>query len=199
MAKPRPSTFKLRKSRPFNGKEWRVFGYVDGKRKQYWFSTEKEARTDLRDPNAQLAAHGSDLILTNSERADASDALKLLAPFQASLTDAAQWLIPADGFYEWKKTPEGKIPYSIEMKDGSPCVFAGLWDGWQNPNTKEWLRTCVIITGEPNELVAQIHTRMPVILPPEPHEQWLSGESKRNLATVPCQRNDSKTDFQTDQ
>jgi putative SOS response-associated peptidase YedK len=46
-------------------------------------------------------------------------------------------LIPADGFYEWKKTPEGKIPYSIEMKDGAPFVFAGLLDGWQNSNTKE--------------------------------------------------------------
>jgi hypothetical protein len=46
--------------------------------------------------------------------------------------------IPADGFYEWQKTPEGKVPYSIEMKDGSPFVFAGLWDGWQNPHTKEW-------------------------------------------------------------
>jgi putative SOS response-associated peptidase YedK len=80
-------------------------------------------------------------------------------------------------FYEWQKTPEGKVPHSIEMKDGSPFVFAGLWAGWQNPHTKEWLRTCVIITGEPNELVARIHTRMPVILPPETHERWLSGES----------------------
>jgi putative SOS response-associated peptidase YedK len=85
-------------------------------------------------------------------------------------------LIPADVFYEWQKTPEGEIPYSIEMKDGTPFVFAGIWDGWQNPNTKEWLRTCVIITGEPNELVAQIHNRMPVILPPETREKWLSGE-----------------------
>jgi putative SOS response-associated peptidase YedK len=56
-----------------------------------------------------------------------------------------------------------------------------LWDGWQNPDTKEWLRTSVIITGEPNELVAQIHTRMPVILAPETHEQWLSGESGEEI------------------
>jgi putative SOS response-associated peptidase YedK len=90
-------------------------------------------------------------------------------------------LIPADGFYEWKKTPEGKIPYSIEKKDASPFVFAGLWDGWQNPDTKEWLRTCVIITGEPNDLVSQIHTRMPVILPPESHDAWLSGESGKEI------------------
>jgi putative SOS response-associated peptidase YedK len=97
-------------------------------------------------------------------------------------------LIPANGFYEWKKTPERKIPYSIEMKDASPFVFAGLWDGWQNPDTKEWLRSCVIITGEPNELVGQIHNRMPVILPPETHEQWLSGESgKEILRSFPAQ------------
>ena len=97
-------------------------------------------------------------------------------------------LIPADGFYEWKKTPERKIPYSIEMKDGSPFVFAGLWDGWQNPDTKEWLRTCVIITGEPNELVAEIHTRMPVILPVESHDAWLSGEAgKEVLRSFPAE------------
>jgi putative SOS response-associated peptidase YedK len=80
-------------------------------------------------------------------------------------------LIPADDFYEWKKVIGGKIPYSIEMKDDSPFVFAGLWEGWQNPETQEWLRTCTIITGQPNELVAEIHTRMPVILPPETHER----------------------------
>jgi putative SOS response-associated peptidase YedK len=55
-------------------------------------------------------------------------------------------------------------PYSIGMKDDSPFVFAGLWEVWKEPATEEWLQTCTIITGEPNELVAQIHTRMPVIL-----------------------------------
>jgi hypothetical protein len=56
------------------------------------------------------------------------------------------------------------------MKDDSPFVFASLWEGWQNPETQQWLRTCTIITGQPNELVAEIHTRMPVILPLETHE-----------------------------
>jgi putative SOS response-associated peptidase YedK len=70
---------------------------------------------------------------------------------------------------------------SIERKDNAPFVFAGLWDGWQNPDTKEWLRSCVIITGEPNELVAQIHNWMPVVLPPETHERWLSGESGQEI------------------
>jgi len=54
------------------------------------------------------------------------------------------------------------------MKDDRPFAFAGLWEGWKDPATEEWLRTCTIITGEPNELVAQVHTRMPVILGP-PH------------------------------
>jgi putative SOS response-associated peptidase YedK len=80
------------------------------------------------------------------------------------------------------------------MKDASPFVFAGLWDGWQNPDAKEWLRSCVIVTGEPNELVGQIHNRMPVILPPETHEQWLSGQiGKEILRPVSCPRNGCKT------
>jgi putative SOS response-associated peptidase YedK len=63
-------------------------------------------------------------------------------------------LIPVDGFYEWK-VPGGKIPYSISMKDDSPFVFAGLWEGWKDPANGEWLHTCTIITGEPNEFVRE--------------------------------------------
>jgi putative SOS response-associated peptidase YedK len=70
-------------------------------------------------------------------------------------------LIPSDGFYEWKKVPRGKIPYSIGMKDDSPFVFAGLWEGWKDHANGEWLHTCTIIRGEPNEFVREIHTRMP--------------------------------------
>jgi putative SOS response-associated peptidase YedK len=98
-------------------------------------------------------------------------------------------LIPVDSFYEWKKVLGGKIPHAIGMKDNSPFVFAGLWEGWKDPATDEWLRTCTIITGEPNELVAQIHTRMPVILPEERHELWLSGEAgKEILIPFPADR-----------
>src|ERR1700758_3966946 len=93
-------------------------------------------------------------------------------------------LIPADSFYEWKKVVGGKIPYAIGMKDDSPFVFAGLWEGWKDPATNEWLRTCTIITGEPNELVAQIHTRMPVILPEEVHAKWLGGAEDGDLKAL---------------
>src|ERR1700758_3387992 len=82
-------------------------------------------------------------------------------------------LIPADGFYEWRTIGGMKIPFSIGMKDDRPFAFAGLWEGWKDPATVDWLRTCTIITGDPNELVAQVHTRMPVILAEEYHEKWL--------------------------
>jgi putative SOS response-associated peptidase YedK len=98
-------------------------------------------------------------------------------------------LIPADSFYEWKKVLGGKIPFSIGMKDDAPFVFAGLWEGWKDPTTDEWLRTCTIITGEPNEFVREIHTRMPVILPEEHHDAWLSGEAgKKVLVPFPADR-----------
>jgi putative SOS response-associated peptidase YedK len=98
-------------------------------------------------------------------------------------------LIPVDSFYEWKKVLGGKIPYAIGMKDDSPFVFAGLWEGWKDPATNEWLRTCTIITGEPNEFVREIHTRMPVILPEEQHDAWLSGEAgKEILIPFPADR-----------
>ena len=67
------------------------------------------------------------------------------------------------------------------MKDGSRFVFTGLWEGWKDPATGEWLRTFTIITGEPNEFVRQIHTRMPVIVPEERHDAWLSGEAGKEI------------------
>ena len=70
------------------------------------------------------------------------------------------------------------------MKDGRPFTFAGLWENWKDPESGEWLRTCTIITGEPNELVAQIHPRMPVILPEQYHATWLGESDDGNLKTL---------------
>src|SRR5438128_3601846 len=64
-------------------------------------------------------------------------------------------LIPADGFYEWRKTAKPKLPFAIAMKDGRPFTFAGLWENWKDPESGEWLRTCTIITGEPNEVTCR--------------------------------------------
>ena len=84
-------------------------------------------------------------------------------------------LIPADGFYEWKRVGDGKIPHRITVGDGM-FYFAGLWETWNDPDSGP-LRTCTIITCEPNALMAEIHNRMPVILPPEIRGIWLSRET----------------------
>jgi putative SOS response-associated peptidase YedK len=82
-----------------------------------------------------------------------------------------------------------KIPYSIQMKDDIPFVFAGLWEGWKDPAKDEWVYNCTIITGEPNDLVQEIHTRMPVILPEEHHDAWLDGEAgKEILVPFPAEK-----------
>jgi putative SOS response-associated peptidase YedK len=77
-------------------------------------------------------------------------------------------ILPVDGFYEWKaiKGQRAKQPYAIAMKDGSPFGIAGLWDNWKDPASGEWIRTFAVITTDANELVAQIHDRMPAILAP---------------------------------
>lgn len=84
-------------------------------------------------------------------------------------------IIPTDGFYEWKAQggEKTKVPYFIHMKDRTPFAFAGLWDEWHSPDGGT-LRTCTIITTEPNELMATLHNRMPVILAPKDYAQWLN-------------------------
>ena len=83
-------------------------------------------------------------------------------------------LILADGFYEWKTQPgtKVKVPYFIHMKNRRPFAFAGLWDEWNSPDGSQ-IRSCTIVTIEPNELMAPIHNRMPVILPPNAYAQWI--------------------------
>jgi len=91
-------------------------------------------------------------------------------------------IVPADGFYEWQKL-EGKRtkqPWFIRRRDGEPLAFAGLWESWHDPNAGEDappLRTCVIITTQPNELLAPIHDRMPVVLPESEWDTWLDVEN----------------------
>jgi len=83
-------------------------------------------------------------------------------------------LIPANGFYEWKQDPgrKGKIPTYIKLKSEKPFAFAGLWDRWLSPDGSEVL-SCTIITTTPNQMMQEIHNRMPVILPEESYQLWL--------------------------
>ncbi|HKD79529.1 MAG TPA: SOS response-associated peptidase [Candidatus Angelobacter sp.] len=82
-------------------------------------------------------------------------------------------LVPADGFYEWKRVVSGrKQPYSIGMADDGLFAFAGLWDRWKDPAGKV-LESCTILTTEANALLKDIHDRMPVILSPDDYDSWL--------------------------
>ena len=92
-------------------------------------------------------------------------------------------LILADGFYEWQKTDDGKQPYHIKMQDGSPFAFAGLWETWRD---EEEIRSCTIITTNANDLMSEIHHRMPVILHPEDYGLWLDPDfdEKEPLTTL---------------
>lgn len=82
-------------------------------------------------------------------------------------------LVLANGFYEWRKEPQGsKTPMFITLKSGQPFAFAGLWETWHSPHGDELL-SCTIITTTPNDLVRPIHDRMPVILPEDAYEAWL--------------------------
>lgn len=81
-------------------------------------------------------------------------------------------LIPADGFYEWRKTGTAKQPYCFEVGEGELFAFAGLWDGWKD-SSGQWIKTCSILTTAPNAVIATVHDRMPVILDRESYDLWL--------------------------
>ena len=97
-------------------------------------------------------------------------------------------LIPADGFYEWRRQGKTRQPWLFGLGDGAPFAFAGLWEQWRIPegaaltrslaerNPGDAVETCTILTTAANETVAPVHGRMPVILPPETWDAWLAGE-----------------------
>lgn len=99
----------------------------------------------------------------------------------------ARCIVPVDCFFEWHaiKGARAKQPFAVAMKDRSPFGIAGLWENWRHPRSDEWIRTFTIITVPANELVAQIHDRMPLILPKAAYERWLSSEPDPNDLLAP--------------
>ncbi len=85
-------------------------------------------------------------------------------------------LILADGFYEWHREGDEKIPYFISLADGAPFAFAGLWEHWTSKDNEETLQTATIVTTEANEFLKPLHHRMPVVLQTETAAKWLDGD-----------------------
>jgi len=100
-----------------------------------------------------------------------SETVAELPTFRAAFRKR-RWLVPADGFYEWKQEGGHKKPVYIRMKDGETFAFAGLWERWVGEED-EFIESCTILTTEPNDLLEPIHNRMPVILEPRDYDQWL--------------------------
>jgi putative SOS response-associated peptidase YedK len=86
-------------------------------------------------------------------------------------------LVPVDSFYEWKREGSVRQPYRVVREDGRPLALAGLWAGWRDPSSDPEspviVRTFTIVTSGPNDAVADLHDRMPVIVPDEAWERWL--------------------------
>jgi putative SOS response-associated peptidase YedK len=90
-------------------------------------------------------------------------------------------IVPADAFYEWRRERNpatGRTvrsePFAVRRSDGELLGLAGLWSSWRDPDTAARLYTCTILTTDPNELVARIHDRMPVVLDPTDWDAWLA-------------------------
>ncbi len=109
-------------------------------------------------------------------------------------------LVPADGFYEWVETAERKRPYRVAFEDDRPFAMAGLWERWEPETTQvgldafgdgsvergdEALETVTIVTTEPNDLVADLHHRMAVVLSPDDERRWLNDDDPREVLE-PC-------------
>ena len=120
-------------------------------------------------------------------------------------------LIPADVFFEWQDVPGQKRrrPYAVALNEGEPFALGGLWEAWREKEGGAWLITCAILTTEPNELLAPIHDRMPVMIGVDDYQDWLSpatgiGELSRLVAPYRAEEmrawevgllvNDPKTD-----
>ena len=94
-------------------------------------------------------------------------------------------LVAADGFYEWKRDGKVKQPFFIHRRDEEPFAFAGLWEGWENPEDGKEVQSCSLTTTEANELMAPIHDRMPVILAESAYDRWLdAGEPVSDLQSL---------------
>ena len=91
-------------------------------------------------------------------------------------------LLPADGYYEWQKTAEGKVPYFLHAPDDAQLAFAGLYEIWPDPalpdeDPGKWLWTCTVITRQATDTLGEIHDRCPVIVPPGHRDAWLDCSS----------------------
>jgi putative SOS response-associated peptidase YedK len=142
-------------------------------------------RQDAREPVKRLSTMRWGLIPSWSK--DPSIGYKTINARSETVTTTASFqepfksqrcLIPADGFYEWKREGKTKQPYCFEVNDGQLFAFAGLWDRWRDPQG-DMIESCTILTTTPNSFLTDIHERMPVILRVADYDLWLDPAFKQ--------------------
>jgi putative SOS response-associated peptidase YedK len=116
-----------------------------------------------------------------------ADSVATKPTFKGAWEKGQRCLVVTDGFYEWRKSD--KQPFAISMADKDMMVMAGLWDEWSSP-MGERIKSCTVITCEPNDIVATLHDRMPVILAEKDWAKWLgeeaASESELQALLRPC-------------
>ena len=185
------------------GNRFRVFNPMIGARSRFNIAPGNEMPVIVNDDNN---AHKNTLVMMNwglvphwtrdirTAKRPINARVETLTekPSFAGLLKNRRCLVPASGFFEWRKEGSKKVPYYIHQPDSPLFAFAGLYDQWNDPGGKP-LFTYTIITGEPNDLVAKIHPRMPSILSREHEDCWLSktplstGDLKEILTPFPSQ------------
>ena len=131
-----------------------------------------------------MVPHWADSLTVGHRMINArAETLPTRAAFRTAL-ERRRCIIPADGFYEWKREGKQRAPFFIHPRDGELIGFAGLWDIWRSPKG-ESVASCTIITTATNELIAPLHDRMQVILDPKTYDAWLSPRPQPAEALLP--------------
>ncbi|MDZ5648452.1 SOS response-associated peptidase [Nitrospirillum sp. BR 11828] len=145
--------------------------------------------------NAQTGERRLDLLrwgLVPSWAADLAGGAKMINARSESVTEKPTFrqafarrrcLVPVTAFYEWRVENGVKQAYAIAPGDRDTAAFAGLWEGWKDPASGEWVRTYTILTTAANDAIGHIHHRMPVILAPDDWPAWL-GETDADPSTL---------------
>ncbi|MFA5221086.1 MAG: SOS response-associated peptidase [Methanoregula sp.] len=164
------------------GNRFRVFNPMIGARSRFNVAPGNEMPVIVRAHRNELALmrwglvpHGTHDIHAARPLINARAETLAKKPSFESLLKNRRCLVPASGFFEWKKEGTRKIPFYVHLPE-NPCFsFAGLYDEWHDPSGTT-LSTYTIVTTEPNALMATIHNRQPAILSPEHEEVWLAGD-----------------------
>lgn len=123
--------------------------------------------------------HAMEMNLINARAETVAEKPSFRKPFRER-----RCLVLADGYYEWKREGSRKQPYHIRLNSERPFAFAGLWDRWTGVDGQT-IESCAILTTTPNERLASIHDRMPVILPPAAYEPWLDPRLQDVMSLAP--------------